>query len=278
MSYIISVLLILFIASINDLFLAMTYLALVPIPSRWIHLSFFKIKNKIYFIVFILLFVCLCILTERYYLLFTLLLLEYQNVAIIQEYALANKWNLLKEKYRIQNYKEEYINHLLSKDNLKLLKKHEKIMTLDQKDLFFNKTGQYHLAREVDIEKTVVYSFDPSDYSIIKEDYKRYNVVDASFKDNYKRQILRLFNGKCVNCRSGKDIELDHFIIPKSMGGNFIMFHKKGYKVINCIPLCSDCNKRKSNKQDFFEEETIYRIQKRLSKFQKVLNDGKYYI
>lgn len=56
------------------------------------------------------------------------------------------------------------------------------------------------------------------------------------------KEILELYEGKCIYCGSSKRITMDH-IIPISKGG--------GTTKDNVVPACISCNSSKGNKDIF---------------------------
>ena len=121
------------------------------------------------------------------------------------------------------------------------------------------------------------YSVDKKDYIILDDDYERSNKIDKYFNKKYKFRMLEIFNNKCAKTNSIEDIEIDHFLIPKSKGGNFILFHKKGYLLLNAIPLHKAVNLEKSNilGSDFFDESEVESILNKLEKINILLNKDK---
>lgn len=87
--------------------------------------------------------------------------------------------------------------------------------------------------------------------------------LDRDFRKKYFLTLLQLFENSCANCKSQKNgIHLDHFMVPRSKGGTFIMYTKTGLAFHNAIPLCEQCNTQKSNKdyRDFFSNEILTNI------------------
>jgi hypothetical protein len=69
-----------------------------------------------------------------------------------------------------------------------------------------------------------------------------------------------LYDTKCVKCqRVDNGLDLDHFFLSKSVGGNFSLQHKDGYLVNNAIPLCESCNRSKGDRPyaNFFDRDQI---------------------
>ena len=94
----------------------------------------------------------------------------------------------------------------------------------------------------VDLLKENIFSFNREDYIIENEDYKRNNSTDRLFHQHFKGYLLQLYENRCAKCGKLSTLEVDHFIIPKCYGGNFILRHKEGYNISNAIPLCKTCN------------------------------------
>lgn len=86
------------------------------------------------------------------------------------------------------------------------------------------------------------------EFRIISDDFKRNTPADTYFTKNYKDLLLKASNNKCLFCSSKKELELDHFFIPKSHGGNFILKTYNGILINNCFILCSTCNKSKNDR------------------------------
>lgn len=108
--------------------------------------------------------------------------------------------------------------------------------------------------------------FDSSNYYIGLKDCKREsNKVDEYYKQHFGPLLVEIFKGcaKCGRLKMGENqLEYDHFWMPKSKCGNFVMRSKKGYYVNNCIPLCRSCNSSKQADSifDFFDTEELYEI------------------
>jgi hypothetical protein len=58
---------------------------------------------------------------------------------------------------------------------------------------------------------------------------------------------MRLYDCRCALCGEDRDgIELDHFWIPKSHGGNLLLRHQLTNQLVNnAAPLCTTCNRHK---------------------------------
>lgn len=96
-----------------------------------------------------------------------------------------------------------------------------------------------------------------SDFIVYKKDFERNIPQEREYRAHYFLTLLGLFGNQCAKCGcKSNGIDLDHFIFPKSKGGNFMMLHKDGFKVNNAIPLCIKCNRSKGNRRytDFFTD------------------------
>lgn len=97
-------------------------------------------------------------------------------------------------------------------------------------------------------------------YIIAGNDHSRESRLDRYYKKHFTYLLFSLFKGQCACCQViNEPLELDHFFIPKSKGGNFVMRHNDGYYVNNCIPLCRPCNASKGAKNflDFFDADRL---------------------
>ncbi len=96
-------------------------------------------------------------------------------------------------------------------------------------------------------------------YIIESQDYSRDSRLDRYFKNHLGFALIQHFERKCIKCAFEDKLEFDHFWLPKSKGGNFVMRSKKGIYVNNCIPLCRSCNASKGAKHlwEYFNNEEI---------------------
>jgi len=90
-------------------------------------------------------------------------------------------------------------------------------------------------------------STDPSVYTIERRDYSRSNSDERLYKTKWWPTLMRLYDCRCALCDDDRDgIELDHFWIPKSHGGNLVLRHQLTNQAINnAVPLCTACNRHK---------------------------------
>ena len=115
----------------------------------------------------------------------------------------------------------------------------------------------------------------PENYHIVGRDYSRDSRIDNYYRKNFSYTLSRAFDGHCCKCGEGMgQLEFDHFWLPKSSGGNFLMRSKSGLYVNNCIPLCRSCNSSKGYKdfREFFTEEEIEDVIRRSKSIEKQIN------
>lgn len=105
-------------------------------------------------------------------------------------------------------------------------------------------------------------SEDPSAYTIKARDYKRNNADERYYRQRWILPLLKAFDCRCALCHSSEDgFELDHFWIPKTLGGNFLLKMKTSNKVVNNgIPLCQSCNRQKSESTLIVSDVRKHRI------------------
>lgn len=115
-------------------------------------------------------------------------------------------------------------------------------------------------------------------FLIQEHDYKRNNLLDKFYAKNYKHILLKECKGKCFFCDSNKNLQLDHFFVPKSKGGNFILKTYDGFYINNGMILCDICNMKKNDGtfkkfDNFIDYENLNKIQYKMN---KILNHLKY--
>jgi 5-methylcytosine-specific restriction endonuclease McrA len=105
-------------------------------------------------------------------------------------------------------------------------------------------------------------SEDPSAYTIKARDYKRNNADERYYRQRWILPLLSVFDCKCALCGSSEDgFELDHFWIPKTLGGNFLLRLKNSNKFVNNgVPLCQTCNRQKSESTLIVSDAKKHRI------------------
>ncbi|MEE3443331.1 MAG: HNH endonuclease signature motif containing protein [Methanobrevibacter sp.] len=116
------------------------------------------------------------------------------------------------------------------------------------------------------------FSDDPKHYLINKDSFVRDNAQDAIYKLRWRKILYYLYDYKCPFCQK-PCTDIDHFFIPKSLGGNFKLKTKNGYVVNNAVPLCNKCNIKKSNKHfsSFVSYEQFVYIEQRNMIMSKLL-------
>lgn len=113
-----------------------------------------------------------------------------------------------------------------------------------------------------------------NDFEISDDDYVRPSRLDRSFIKKYKMELFSLFDNRCCFNGSREEIEIDHFFIPKSKGGSFVMKHKNGFWVVNAIILNKKNNIIKNNSQidKFFDIEQLAVINLKLKELNLKVN------
>lgn len=105
-------------------------------------------------------------------------------------------------------------------------------------------------------------STDPNRYEIERRDYSRSNSDERFYKTKWWPTLMRIYDCRCALCGEDRDgIELDHFWIPKSHGGNLILRDRElGMFVNNGVPLCTACNRHKQESIMPLNEVQLARI------------------
>lgn len=117
-------------------------------------------------------------------------------------------------------------------------------------DPFVHERSYIISARKEMIQKDYGIEFDPDDFYMPVDDRQRDNDMDIMFnKVNHLRdEIISAFDNECVSCGSDKKLEIDHFAVPKSNGGNFMLISRAdGALTLNVAVLCKNCNEEKGN-------------------------------
>ncbi|MBZ4683083.1 MAG: hypothetical protein PWP46_1713 [Fusobacteriaceae bacterium] len=97
-------------------------------------------------------------------------------------------------------------------------------------------------------------------YNLININNKKYrNYLDKNFTKNDKEYIFHIFDNKCFNCGSKKNLEIDHHY-PISKG--YPLKYKNRY---NAVLLCQNCNNKKSNilPENFYSKSQIETLAKK---------------
>ncbi len=120
------------------------------------------------------------------------------------------------------------------------------------------------------------YIIDYEDLYIFKLSEDNQDEADRQYRNIHLLRLLKVFDNCCARCGvSNKGIHLDHFMVPRSKGGSFLLETHSGFKVHNALPLCESCNTSKGDKnyRKFFSGEELIRI---FSKFETFydLNTG----
>jgi 5-methylcytosine-specific restriction endonuclease McrA len=117
-------------------------------------------------------------------------------------------------------------------------------------------------------------NIDLEQYIIVEQDFREKNRIDTYFRKHLKYVLFEHFHGKCADCSSDENLQMDHFWCPKIKGGNFAMRSKAGLYVNNCIPLCGSCNAAKGAKHvyEYFEPDKVQELLEHSHKFDIFLN------
>jgi hypothetical protein len=193
-----------------------------------------------------------------------------KNKQLIEKILIIRLLNNKEYKAIAKMFKNYDKNSLLSD---KIKKKILRIIQSIENNILFE-NNDIHKMLEGTPNKTHFYSFNKEDYIIHKNDYKRMTKKEKEFLDQYKMEILKIFDNKCAKTGDSEQIEIDHFFIPKNEGGTFLMQRKNGLKIVNAIPLCKTMNTQKGTKsvKDFFSEEELDKIISKLNILNKKIN------
>lgn len=116
---------------------------------------------------------------------------------------------------------------------------------------------------------------DTEAYHISSQDYSRSSSLDRHYQKHFAFALTQAFGGLCCKCGEGmRQLEFDHFWLPKSEGGNFLMRSKQGYYVNNCIPLCRSCNASKGARSflKYFAKIEVEKITEKSQSMNAYLN------
>ncbi|MFA5024287.1 MAG: HNH endonuclease [Patescibacteria group bacterium] len=81
--------------------------------------------------------------------------------------------------------------------------------------------------------------------------------INECYTNNDKQTTLKIFNYRCANCQTKKNLGIDHHH-PLSKGNPLTLQ--------NAVPLCAKCNSSKNNKnpEDFYGTKKCRKIDKKL--------------
>lgn len=106
-------------------------------------------------------------------------------------------------------------------------------------------------------------------------DFSRENEADRTFRRVYLLRLLALYDNACGICGSRENgLDLDHFFVPKSQGGNFVLIRTDGLRVNNAVPMCESCNRAKGNRdwRKVASDERLKLILSRNAEVNKLVN------
>lgn len=111
-------------------------------------------------------------------------------------------------------------------------------------------------------------------FRIDEGDFKRNNDLDFFFEKRFKSKLFEIYENECLFCQKKNNLHVDHFFIPKSKGGNFILKTYNGLLFNNAVLLCETCNKKKHAKSflEFREKIDFDKLKQRQISMNKVIN------
>jgi len=118
-----------------------------------------------------------------------------------------------------------------------------------RKGIFFDKSN-----RKLDS------NYNREKFNIRNKDYRRGNSLDNIIRNRFLSVALSAFNHECLSCKTKLNLTLDHFGIPKNMGGNFVLSHTKNTGLqMNLVVLCRSCNSSKGERSflEYFDENQL---------------------
>lgn len=80
-------------------------------------------------------------------------------------------------------------------------------------------------------------------------DYALHGYSDKKVRKKHADKIKSIYNRECAicGCKDDKELTLDHYYIPRSKGGMFIMRDRNINAIYsNCVLLCQECNVKKA--------------------------------
>lgn len=115
----------------------------------------------------------------------------------------------------------------------------------------------------------------PSSYVIERRNYSRSNSDERLYKTKWWATLMRTYDCRCGLCGEDRDgIELDHFWVPKSHGGCFIMRSVATLKLVNnAVPLCTACNRQKQDHIMAVDSQQTLRLAEANRRMSAAVND-----
>jgi hypothetical protein len=117
-------------------------------------------------------------------------------------------------------------------------------------------------------------STNPQKFFIEARDYKRSNSEERYYRSRWLLTLLRTYDCRCGMCGVDRDgLELDHFWIPKSKGGNFILTcADTSRRINNAVPLCMQCNRNKLDNEAVLTPDQAILISRANGKMTAMMN------
>ncbi len=184
---------------------------------------------------------------------------EYSRIAKIDARVLTHDWLkvLVDSIKKVENQLEElnweavYLDRFLKRAS----EDQARIASLQRAKDNRNATQSEHGSKsESELKRQLLRSkYDRSKMRVGKDDYKRGNKIDNYFKRHLRPTITTHFGACCIKCGNTSDLHLDHWMISKNEGGNFMLFHEDTRQLLlNVAVFCGSCNSSKSD-QDVIE-------------------------
>lgn len=102
-------------------------------------------------------------------------------------------------------------------------------------------------------------------------DYQRNNETDRKYRKKFTLHILKVYDNQCAICgATDNGVDIDHFYVPKSKGGNFVLRRHDGVLVNNAVPMCETCNRSKIDKD--WKKLYPYHVTERIHKINADIN------
>ena len=115
----------------------------------------------------------------------------------------------------------------------------------------------------------------PHDFVCRDVDHQRGNKLDDRFMRAMRGEVYRVFECRCCHCGDPKDLQLDHFAVPKSLGGNFVLRRTLDRSLqLNVAVLCGSCNSRRgaTDFREFYSSEQLDYIKDRLTRLAVIIS------
>lgn len=119
------------------------------------------------------------------------------------------------------------------------------------------------LKRRLALTPIGMIDFSLVNYHFDQSNFVQQSTIDRLYKAKIEKQLHELCAHQCCACQQETGaLYLDYFWLPKSMGGNYAMEHRKGYWVNNAVLLCHACLDKRENRLyfNFFSLSALRRL------------------